>query len=130
MAEPNLTKDERAETAMEKGAEKEIDAAFNGEQMFPSTVFSEELQAAESVAAIADRLLARVAALAEDAEVDTQGVKQLASVLQNLLEIKVYRSELALRRAKLRKLERELEAEADTATVEVVFHAGEEDWNE
>ena len=56
----------------------------------------------------------------------------MASALKDLRDVKEYRSDVALRKAKLRKLEREVEKAAEGASdeISVIFDAGEEDWNE
>ena len=82
------------------------------------------------VEAIADKLLERMSELVDIMVMDTHGVKQLASALKDLRDIKAYDSEIALRRAKLRKLEQEMEAETGATRIEVVFEAGKEQWNE
>ncbi len=84
------------------------------------------------VIALADKLTARISDLMDLMVLDTHGIKQIASALKDLRDIKEFRSEAALRKAKLRKLEQEIEkAEYNVPdVVSVIFDAGREDWNE
>ena len=83
---------------------------------------------ASSVAKLADKLIARISDLADDA--DAQTVKQLVALLKDLRDIKEFYSEIALRKAKFRKYERESAEENGSGEIKVVFEAGEEEWNE
>jgi hypothetical protein len=65
--------------------------------------------------------------------VDRQGLKQIASALRDIKEVKMLRTELDKQEqeARIAKLRREAENDDDTADViEVVFAAGPEEWNE
>jgi hypothetical protein len=91
----------------------------------------EDLNGAADVGLIADKLLARLSALADGTALDTQGIKQIVSALKDLRELKEYPTDAELRRARIRKLEREAEAcDNGLREVEIVFRAGSEDWNE
>lgn len=83
---------------------------------------------ASSVVKVADKLIARISELADDA--DAQTVKQLVALLKDLRDIKEFSSEIALRKAKFRKYERECAEESGSGEIKVVFEAGEEEWNE
>ena len=100
------------------------------EQMLASDGFSDREYAASMVTEIADKLLGRMSELIDLMVLDTHGIKQLASALKDLRDIRTYGSEIALRKAKLRKLARETETENGAESIEVVFEAGEEAWNE
>ena len=91
----------------------------------------EDLNGTADVGLIADKLLARLSALADGTALDTQGIKQIVSALKDLRELKEYPTDAELRRARIRKLEREAEAcDNGLHEVEIVFRAGSEDWNE
>ena len=91
----------------------------------------EYLNGIQSVSLIADKLLARLAELADIMVLDTQGIKQMVSALKDLRELKEYPTDADLRRARIRKLERETEDFDDgLREVEIVFKAGSEAWNE
>lgn len=65
--------------------------------------------------------------------VDRQGLKQIASALKDLKEVKMRRSELDRQEqeARIANLRKQAEKDDDTADViEVVFAAGPEEWNE
>lgn len=65
--------------------------------------------------------------------VDRQGLKQIASALRDIKEVKMLRSELDQQEqeARIANLRKAAEKDDDTADViEVVFAAGPEEWNE
>lgn len=65
--------------------------------------------------------------------VDRSGLKAIASSLRDIKEIQMLKSELDQREqeARIAKLQREAEREENEAgTIEVVFNAGSEEWNE
>lgn len=65
--------------------------------------------------------------------VDRQGLKQIASALKDIKEVKMLRSELDKQEqeARIANLRRQAEREDDTVNeIEVVFSAGPEEWNE
>ena len=66
--------------------------------------------------------------------VDRQGLKQIASALRDIKEVKMLRTELddQEQEARIAKLRREAEKDEDTGdgVIEVVFAAGPEEWNE
>ena len=118
-------------SAVAKRARAENWAGLKQEQTFQNGAPSaEETRMPARIEAIADKLLERVSELVDIMVMDTHGVKQLASALKDLRDIKAYDSEIALRRAKLRKLEQEMAAETGVTRIEVVFEAGKEQWNE
>lgn len=65
--------------------------------------------------------------------VDRQGLKQIASALKDIKEVKMLRSELDRQeqKARIANLRKQAEKDEDTTDViEVVFAAGPEEWNE
>lgn len=65
--------------------------------------------------------------------IDRQGLKQIASALKDIKEVKMLRSELDRQEqeARIDKLRAESQKNEETAqTIEVVFAAGPEEWNE
>ena len=92
--------------------------------------FEEVERNSTDVAAIADKLLARLSELVDIMLLDTQGIRQVASALKEIRELKEYHIESALLRAKLRKMEREAQNDSNSDEITVVFDAGEEAWNE
>lgn len=65
--------------------------------------------------------------------VDRQGLKQIASALKDIKEVKMLRSELDRQEqeARIANLRRNVDKdEDDSSVVEVVFAAGPEEWNE
>ena len=90
-----------AELKRRRGAPQDTEGAENSEE--------ENLNGIRDVSLIADKLLARLSELADVTSLDTQGMKQIVSALKDLRELKEYPSECELRRARIRKLEREAE---------------------
>lgn len=69
----------------------------------------------------------------EGGVVDRQGLKQIASALKDIKEVKMLRSELDRQEqeARIANLRRQTQKDEDAAqTIEVVFAAGPEEWNE
>ena len=65
--------------------------------------------------------------------VDRQGLKQIASALKDIKEVKMLKSELDQQeqKARIANLQKQAEKDDDTTDViEVVFAAGPEEWNE
>lgn len=65
--------------------------------------------------------------------VDRQGLKQIAAALKDIKEVKMLRTELDRREqeARIEKLRKESQKNEDvTRSIEVVFAAGPEEWNE
>ena len=65
--------------------------------------------------------------------VDRQGLKQIASALKDIKEVKMLRSELDRQEqeARIANLRRQVDKdEEDSSVIEVVFAAGPEEWNE
>lgn len=65
--------------------------------------------------------------------VDRQGLKQIASALKDIKEVKMLRSELDRQEqeARIANLRRQVDKdEDDSSMIEVVFAAGPEEWNE
>ena len=65
--------------------------------------------------------------------VDRQGLKQIASALKDIKEVKMLRSELDKQEqeARIANLRRQMDKdEEDSSMIEVVFAAGPEEWNE
>ena len=65
--------------------------------------------------------------------VDRQGLKQIASALRDIKEVKMLRSELDKQEqeARIANLRRQVDKdENDSSVIEVVFNAGPEEWNE
>lgn len=80
---------------------------------------------------IANKLLSRLSDLVDDSDLDAHGVKQIASILKDLRDIRESPLETAIQRARLRKLEREsVLMDEGAQEITVVFKAGSEEWNE
>ena len=64
--------------------------------------------------------------------IDRQGLKQIASALRDLKEVKMLKTELDRREqeARIAKLQKEAAADNTMDGIEITFSAGEEAWNE
>jgi hypothetical protein len=81
---------------------------------------------------VADRLLEKIEEVAGMVS-DPDSIKKLTSAIKDLKDIKGIKSEADMREqeARINKLRKEAEREDDTTNeIEVVFKAGEEEWNE
>lgn len=97
------------------------------------TISDKEAQRAVDIIDVADKLLGKISELMDAVPLDTQSMKHLTSALKDLKDIKGYKSAMDLKEqeARINKLIKDAEREDDTTNeIEVVFKAGEEEWNE
>ena len=95
------------------------------------TVSQREAKKAVDIIDVADKLLEQIKTIIDDCT-SPQQLKNITSALRDLKEIKGYKSEADMREqeARIAKLRKEAENDDDTTSeVEVIFKAGEEDWN-
>ena len=88
---------------------------------------------AERLRTAADILLDKVMQRAQDITAGEVGeIKTLTAILKDIRDIQMLRSEGDMREqeARIAKLRKEVETEKQETKVEVVFSAGEADWNE
>ena len=106
------------------------------EEKIIDSVSSKEAKKATDIVDVADKLLEKIYEMLDiDPKVpyNTQNIKNLTSALKDLKEIKGFKSEADMREqeARIAKLRKEAEADDNGVTeIEVVFKAGEEEWNE
>lgn len=76
-------------------------------------VSSKEAKKANNIIDVADKLLRRIANIVDSSEPDTVAIKQLASALKDLKDIKGYKSDADMREqeARIAKLQKEAEKE-------------------
>lgn len=111
--------------------QKRAQVAQEADTKMIETISDDAAEKATSISDAADRLLEQVISLVKDCT-SPQMLKQLTSALRDLKEIKGYKSEADMREqeARIAKLRKEAEKEDDTTNeIEVIFNAGEEDWN-
>lgn len=90
-----------------------------------------DVQTAVDIDSTADKLLEQIVSIVGDCT-SPQMLKQLTSALKDIKDIKGHKSEADMREqeARIAKLRKEAEKEDDnTSEIEVIFNAGEEDWN-
>lgn len=122
----------RSVAEREKWVELKAQAAHKTDTEIVKSVSKKEARRAANVIKVADKLLKRIDRLA-DSDIDAKGIKNLTSALKDLREIKGIRSDADSREqeARIKKLLKEAEREENEAgTIEVVFNAGSEEWNE
>ena len=101
------------------------------EEKIIDSVSSTEAKKAVDIIDVADKLLEQIKTIIDDCT-SPQQLKNITSALRDLKEIKGYKSEADMREqeARIAKLRKEAEKEDDnTSEIEVIFNAGEEDWN-
>ena len=97
-----------------------------------NAVSDKEAKKAIDIIDVADKLLGKITENIDVLITDTQSIKHLTSALKDLKDIKGYKSEADMQEqmARIKKLQKEAEKEDDTVNeIEIVFKAGEEDWN-
>ena len=81
---------------------------------------------------VADKLIDKIYGIIEHVS-NTKEIKNLTSAIKDLKEIKGYKSDADMREqeARIAKLRKDAEKEDDTVKdIEVIFNAGEDEWNE
>ena len=101
-----------------------------------NTISKKQADRAAKLIGVSDILLDKVKSLLEADEellVDTSIMKDVSVILKNLKDIQMIRSEADMREqeARIEKLRKEaMVEEKNTRSIEVVFAAGPEEWNE
>lgn len=89
---------------------------------------------AANIVDVADKLIEKILDMLAADITNAQSIKSLTSALKDLKEIKGYKSDADMREqeARIAKLRKEAEKtdDSDVTEIEVVFNAGEEEWNE
>lgn len=89
---------------------------------------------ATNIVDVADKLIEKILDMLAADITNAQSIKSLTSALKDLKEIKGYKSDADMREqeARIAKLRKEAEKtdDSDVTEIEVVFNAGEEEWNE
>ena len=97
-------------------------------------ISQQEANRAAKIHSVADKLLLKIEAMVESGRpLDTKGIRALTAAVKDLKEIQSVRSDLDRQeqQARIDKLRAESQKNEETAqTIEVVFAAGPEEWNE
>lgn len=104
------------------------------EEKIIDSVSSMEADKAVNIIDVADKLVEKIYEMLSADVTNAQSIKNLTSALRDLKEIKGYKSakDLEEQDARIAKLRKEAERDDDSGVteIEVVFKAGEEEWNE
>lgn len=97
------------------------------------TVSDKEADKATEIISVADKLLGKISEVIDKVQ-NTKDIKNISSALKDIKEIKGIKSDADMREqeARIAKLQREAEKvdDSDVTEIEVVFNAGEDEWNE
>ena len=97
-------------------------------------ISQQEANRAARIHTVADKLLNKIEAMVDSGRpLDTKGVRALTAAVKDLKEIQSVKSSLdeQEQRARIANLQKQANKQEDTAdSIEVVFLAGEEAWNE
>lgn len=101
------------------------------EKKIAELTIEKDVRRAMSVISVADKLLDKITELVDNVPMTAQSVKQITSALKDIKEIKGEKSAEDRREqmARIKKLEKEIEAEAKDATVIVQFEEDITKWN-
>lgn len=101
------------------------------EEKIINRLSNQEAKRVVSISSVADKLLDKITELVDNAPMTAQSVKQITSALKDIKEIKGEKSAEDRREqmARIKKLEKEIEAEAKDTTVIVQFEEDITKWN-
>lgn len=123
----------RKVAAKEKWTELRNKAGAKADTKIVDSVSDQEADKATKIIDVADKLLDKINTLIDKVN-DTQGIKHISSALRDIKEVKGFKSAADMREqeARIAKLQKEAEKvdDSDVTEIEVVFKAGEEEWNE
>ena len=97
-------------------------------------ISQQEANRAAKIHSVADKLLLKIEAMVESGRpLDTKGIRALTAAVKDLKEIQAVKSDLDRQEqeARIANLRKQADKDEDKAeSIEVVFMAGEEAWNE
>jgi hypothetical protein len=123
----------RSVAEREKWVELKAQAQHKANTKIVDAVSDIEADRAAKIIDVADKLLDKISEVIDKVH-DTKGIKNISSALKDIKEIKGIKSSADMREqeARIAKLQKEAEKvdDSDVTEIEVVFNAGEEEWNE
>lgn len=123
----------RSVAEREKWVELKAQAQHKANTKIVDAVSDIEADRAAKIIDVADKLLDKISEVIDKVH-DTKGIKNISSALKDIKEIKGIKSSADMREqeARIAKLQREAEKvdDSDVTEIEVVFNAGEDEWNE
>lgn len=118
----------------EKWGELRKKSGRKTEEKIIDSVSTMEADKAVNIIDVADKLVEKIYEMLSADVTNAQSIKNLTSALKDLKDIKGYKSakDLEEQDARIAKLRKEAERDDDSGVteIEVVFKAGEEEWNE
>jgi hypothetical protein len=123
----------RSVAEREKWVELKAQVQHKANTKIVDTVSDIEADRAAKIIDVADKLLDKISEVIDKVH-DTKGIKNISSALKDIKEIKGIKSSADMREqeARIAKLQKDAEKvdDSDVTEIEVVFNAGEEEWNE
>ena len=123
----------RSVAEREKWVELKAQAQHKANTKIVDAVSDIEADRAAKIIDVADKLLDKISEVIDRVH-DTKGIKNISSALKDIKEIKGIKSSADMREqeARIAKLQKDAEKvdDSDVTEIEVVFNAGEEEWNE
>lgn len=123
----------RSVAEREKWVELKAQAQHKANTKIVDAVSDIEADRAAKIIDVADKLLDKISEVIDKVH-DTKGIKNISSALKDIKEIKGIKSDADMREqeARIAKLQKEAEKvdDSDVTEIEVVFNAGEDEWNE
>ena len=123
----------RSVAEREKWVELKAQVQHKTDTKIVDTVSDKEADKATEIIYVADKLLGKISEVIDKVQ-NTKDIKNISSALKDIKEIKGIKSDADMREqeARIAKLQKEAEKvdDSDVTEIEVVFNAGEDEWNE
>lgn len=123
----------RSVAEREKWVELKAQAQHKTDTKIIDTVSDKEADKATKIIYATDKLLDKISEVIDKVQ-NTKDIKNISSALKDIKEIKGIKSSADMREqeARIAKLQKEAEKvdDSDVTEIEVVFNAGEDEWNE
>ena len=123
----------RSVAEREKWVELKAQVQHKTDTKIVDTVSDKEADKATEIICVADKLLSKISEVIDKVQ-NTKDIKNISSALKDIKEIKGIKSSADMREqeARIAKLQKDAEKvdDSDVTEIEVVFNAGEEEWNE
>ena len=123
----------RKVAAKEKWTDLRNKAGAKADTKIIDTVSDKEADKATKIIDVADKLLGKISEVIDKVQ-NTKDIKNISSALKDIKDIKGIKSDADMREqeARIAKLQKEAEKvdDSDVTEIEVVFNAGEDEWNE
>ena len=123
----------RSVAEREKWVELKAQAQHKADTKIIDTISDKEADKATKIIDVADKLLGKISEVIDKVQ-NTKDIKNISSALKDIKDIKGFKSDADMREqeARIAKLQKEAEKvdDSDVTEIEVVFNAGEDEWNE